>query len=152
MGGPRRRRRRWRHLGRGCFLARRQICEDVDGFFDYAYPPAEAALGPDRVSEVSTVTRTLEGYEGTLDAESCDRITGEVVGPNDGRSLGNTRIVECVLSGGGGDCDSDHLDFLDATADTPSTITAATFKMVRLSGVSWGSISCSAAVGATYDP
>ncbi len=99
----------------------------------YAYPPAIEGLATvRRVKRFYSANRSTSSYDGTI--ESCDRITGNVRGPNNGRINYEAVIGGCIRDNNGGDvaCSPAVLDFLQEPAGGSQTANSATFVMERV--------------------
>jgi hypothetical protein len=101
----------------------------------YAYwpaPPQGLSLTPVRVKRFYTASRVISALKGKLD--SCDQLSGEVVGPDGGKARVDARVGGCVRSNGSGEaaCPSNVIAFLDGGAQNQQ-IVSATFKVKRLS-------------------
>jgi hypothetical protein len=97
----------------------------------YNYPPGLDGLTARRIKRFSSANRAISELDGTL--QSCNEISGNVTGPDNGRAHLDTRIGSCVRVDGDGEvaCSSGLLDFLDSSA-APSAIESQTFKMKRV--------------------
>jgi hypothetical protein len=97
----------------------------------YNYVPGLDGLTPRRVKRASSANRTISELDGTL--ESCDVITGNVKGPDNGHTQLDARVGSCVRADGNSEvaCSSALIDFLDS-AKAPSAIDSQTFNMKRV--------------------
>ena len=100
----------------------------------YAYLPAlpqGISLTPVRVKRYYVGTRTLLGYNGKI--ASCDRINGDVVGPDSGNHMKiDMRVGGCIRVNGSAEsgCADSQIDFLDE--QPAQAIGDTTFEMRRL--------------------
>jgi hypothetical protein len=98
----------------------------------YAYPPATSGgLNITRVKRVFSATRVIAEYDGKID--SCDALSGDVKGPDNGQARSETRVAGCVRVNGDGEsaCSASVVDFLDTQPQTQTTSNAK-FKLKRL--------------------
>lgn len=98
----------------------------------YNYPPGVDGLTPRRIKRFSSASRAINELDGTI--RSCDEISGNVTGPNNGRARLDSRIGSCVrVDGENGEvaCSSNLLDFLDSTM-APNAFDSQTFVMKRV--------------------
>ena len=117
------------------FGANSAVCPRMGGAHTpYAYwpaPPEGISLTPVRVKRFYTASRVISGLTGKVD--SCDEISGDVVGPDGGKIRVDARIGGCVRTNGSGEaaCPASVISFLDDGSQAQD-ITAATFKLKRL--------------------
>ena len=99
--------------------------------YAYAYPPAADGLSIRRIKRFSSANRVISALEGTID--SCNEVSGNVVGPSNGLSRIEGIIGGCIRDNNGGDaaCSSAVLDFLGG-GDQSQDIQSATFTMQRV--------------------
>jgi len=99
----------------------------------YNYPPGLDGLSTRRVKRFSSANRQISAYDGKID--SCDALSGNITGPDNGKIRFDIRIGSCVrvdLNGGNeGACSGSLLDFLDS-AGAANTVDSNTFKMKRV--------------------
>jgi hypothetical protein len=99
----------------------------------YAYPPAipNGSLSVQRIKRVFTGQRATLAYDGKID--SCDVITGEVTGPDNGQLKLDTRVGGCVRVNGSDEsvCAAGAVDFLDQQPQTQN-LSDAKFTIKRL--------------------
>jgi hypothetical protein len=104
------------------FGALSAVCPRMGGAHTpYAYwptPPEGVSLTPVRVKRFYTASRVISGYSGTID--SCDQVSGDLIGPNAGPVKLDGRIGGCVRTNGSGEtaCPDTVIDFLDAGASS----------------------------------
>jgi hypothetical protein len=82
------------------------------GGLAYNYPPANEGLTVRRVKRIYSANRAITAQRGTI--VSCDRITGEVYGPNSGDNIKIESVVGgCTRVEGGGEtaCNSTLVNF-----------------------------------------
>jgi hypothetical protein len=98
----------------------------------YNYVPAIDGLSIRRVKRFSAGNRVISQYSGTIN--SCDAISGEVVGPDNGRAHFDTRIQGCTRVNGSGEtaCSDTIVDFLDSSNSSTQKVEANTFSMKRV--------------------
>lgn len=113
----------------------------------YAYPPAipNGSLSVQRIKRVFTANRATLAYDGKID--SCDVLSGEVTGPDNGQLKLDTRVGGCVRVNGSDEsvCAGPTVDFLDQQPQTQN-LSDAKFTLKRLSD----GASCADVRGATY--
>ena len=113
----------------------------------YNYPPALDGLTTRRIKRFSSANRVVSAFDGKLD--SCDAISGNVTGPDDGRVHFDIRIGNCVrvdLNGANeAACNASLIDNLDTT-QTPNQVDADTFVMKRVAN----NITCKEVRALTY--
>jgi hypothetical protein len=116
----------------------------------YAYLPAATDSNTSlvRVKRFYSAFRAVSAYKGTLD--SCDQISGDVVGKDAATVKLEMRIGGCIRQHADGEttCPDSSIDFLD-TAVTTQTQTRATFTLKRLPSAD--AASCSAVRGLSYE-
>jgi hypothetical protein len=97
----------------------------------YNYPPSAEGLTVRRVKRFFSANRAISGLSGTIN--SCDDITGEITGPDNGHVHFDTRIGGCLRANGDADtaCSKSIVDFLDAN-NAPNEISANPFVMKRV--------------------
>ena len=99
----------------------------------YNYPPALDGLTTRRIKRFSSANRVISAFDGKLD--SCDALSGNVTGPDDGKVHYDIRIGNCTrtdLNGNNeGACSSGLLDYLDST-QTPNQVDSDSFKAKRV--------------------
>jgi hypothetical protein len=85
-----------------------------------------------RVKRFSAGNRVISQYTGTIN--SCDEISGDVIGPNNGHARFDTRIQGCTRVNGSGEiaCSDTIVDFLDTSNDASQTVNNNTFTMKRV--------------------
>jgi hypothetical protein len=116
------------------FGALSAICPRMGGAHTpYAYwpaPPDGISLTPARIKRFYTASRVISGYSGKVD--SCNQLSGSVVGPNSGNVQIDARIGGCVRTNGTGEtaCSDSVVDFLDGGAQAQGVV-AGTFKVLR---------------------
>lgn len=112
----------------------------------YAYLPAQDGLTVRRVKRVYTGTRFINAYVGKI--ESCDRIEGDLIGPDGAELAFETRFGGCVRTNGDGEtpCNAAVTDFLE-TGGEGQKVDSAKFIMKRVSN----DISCTQARAESFD-
>lgn len=117
----------------------------------YAYFPAPAegpSAPPVRIKRYFTASRVISAYKGTL--LSCDRMAGEIVGPDESPLQLEVRVGGCIREHQSGDtaCPESAVRYLDE-ASTTHPADRASFELRR-----WPSdlaVSCEAARTMSYD-
>jgi hypothetical protein len=94
----------------------------------YNYPPALDGLTPRRVKQFSSAHRAISELDGTI--VSCNDISGNITGPDNGHVHFDIRIGNCVRSDDMA-CSASMLDFLDAN-QAPNAVSSHTFSMKRV--------------------
>lgn len=116
--------------------------------YDYAYPPAvpSGSLQVQRIKRVSLASRAIFAFDGTID--SCDVLTGNIVGPKEGKAQYDARSFSCIRATSNGEsvCSGGAVDFLDQ-APANEEYTSAKFKLQRLGAGG----TCTAARSASFD-
>jgi hypothetical protein len=97
----------------------------------YNYPPAADGLTLRRVKRFSSANRMISGFDGKLD--TCQRISGTVFGPDDGRPHFDARVGSCVRVNGAAEtaCSSAVVSASDSSAKGNGDTQTATFVMKR---------------------
>ena len=99
----------------------------------YNYPPAlENGATLRRIKRFSSANRSISALDGKIN--SCDLITGSIVGPNDGKVRYDVRVGACVRVNGDNEsaCSTSILDFLDTDTETQDQ-SAGKFILKRVS-------------------
>lgn len=96
----------------------------------YNYPPAADGLQVRRVKRFYSANRTISSYKGKVD--SCNQMSGDVVGPNGGIQRVDAVIGGCVRVNGDGEaaCSSSLLDFLGGGGQSQD-VQSMKFKFIR---------------------
>jgi hypothetical protein len=117
------------------FGALSAVCPRMGGAHTpYAYwptPPEGVSLTPVRIKRFYTASRVISGYSGKID--SCDQISGDLTGPNNGKVQLDGRIGGCVRTNGSSEtaCPASVIDFLDAAASSQGNVNGS-FKVKRI--------------------
>jgi hypothetical protein len=99
----------------------------------YAYWPAarEGLLqSPYRITRLYTASRVISAYQGSI--QTCDLISGEVIGPEDGKVKLDGRVGGCIRNNGATEtaCTSSIVDSFDS-AVISERVTGASFQIKR---------------------
>jgi hypothetical protein len=113
----------------------------------YAYAPAYDG-GVRRVKRFSNAARAISQLSGAFSANSCDTITGSVIGPDNGQQQVDSRVYTCVVVNGGGEtaCSENVKDSLDSTSAGTHTFDSVTFIIKRATP----SLTCAQARALTF--
>jgi hypothetical protein len=118
------------------FGATSPVCPRMGGTHTpYAYWPAAPegfSIMPIRIKRFYTASRVISALKGTIN--SCDDISGDVIGPNNGKPQLDGRTGGCLRMNGTGevDCSATTVDFVDTTSADGQEIASATFKAKRV--------------------
>jgi hypothetical protein len=84
----------------------------------YNYPPAAEGVTVRRVKRFGSANRSISALEGKIN--SCDLVSGAIVGPNAGKVHYDVRIGMCVRVNGSDEsaCNATLLDFLDSNTQS----------------------------------
>jgi hypothetical protein len=100
----------------------------------YAYVPAQEGLSIRRVKRFSNAARVISQLSGTISATSCDTITGNVIGPQNGKEQIDGRVADCVIVNGAGEsaCSATVVNGLDGPPGGTHTFDSVTFIIERV--------------------
>jgi hypothetical protein len=98
----------------------------------YNYPPAPENLSLQRIKRVYVASRVLSSFDGQIN--SCDRVSGSLVGPDNGRVQLDARIAGCVRVSGSSEtaCGNGVLDFLDNDEAQDQRVESGSFVIQRV--------------------
>jgi hypothetical protein len=116
------------------FGATSPVCPRTGGpHTAYAYWPAPAVgeVLPVRVKRMYTASRVISAYKGKID--SCDAMSGDIVGIGGGKLQLEARIGGCIRTSGDDEtaCTSTSIDFIDSAAESQN-VDSASFVIKRM--------------------
>ncbi|MDH5671605.1 MAG: hypothetical protein OEZ06_05610 [Myxococcales bacterium] len=111
--------------------------------YDY-FPGWDSGLR--QVKRFHLASRAVSGLSGTI--ATCDRIEGDVTGPDNGQMKSDGRVAGCVRVEGSGEiaCEDGLIDFFDS-AEAIQKVTAASFVIKRVAD----NATCATARAESYD-
>jgi hypothetical protein len=118
------------------FGANSAVCPREGGeHTPYAYMPAMPdglSMTPVRVKRFFGASRSMVGYNGKV--VSCDEISGDIVGPDNGKMKGEARIGGCVRTNGESEaaCSDSVIDTSDSSSSAGLSVGSASFKLKRI--------------------
>jgi hypothetical protein len=93
----------------------------------YQYAPAQDGFSIRRIKRYFNAARVISQISGKFAADSCDTITGSVLGPGGGAPQNDGRVADCIVVNGSGEapCSSTVINGLDAPATGTNSSSAA---------------------------